>query len=101
MDVKKKDFPDNFMGLKLGTKSFKMRRKHAIKVRNDVPSEEMSHNSKCARGGGILQRGSKTKDFGFFMASDLTEKIDFAAFIAFLFGYFIYNCFYWIHYMRV
>ena len=28
----------------------------------------------------------------------LTRKVDFVAFIMFTFGYFLYNCYYWMHY---
>ena len=92
---KSKDRPD---GLKFETTAPKNKTRPDINVVKADLIEGMEDDSTNGRDGGRRQGDLKTKKLGLFKASSLTNKIDFAAFVVFIFGYFIFNCFYWVHY---
>ena len=88
-------------GLNLETTTQKNKDRH---VNNVVPAdvvEGKGHNLNSGRNGRVQQKGLMVKKRGFFKVSSLTDKIDFTAFVVFIFGYFVFNCVYLMHYKQI
>ena len=73
---------------------------------NDVKVDVIETEEQDSKQGGEEDEGIQTqlsgeKQHGFWNELSVTNKIDFVAFFAFLFGYFVFNCAYWFNYMKL
>ena len=65
------------------------------------PMEEKMHDSKTMTERGLQNKRSETKQLGCFNTLPHTTKIDFVAFLVFIFSYFIFNSIYFIYVRQV
>ena len=87
--------------LKLGATYPKHEAEHTAKVRNAEQLKGMFPRTRHEKDVEIQQKQPMIQELGLLKESTLANRIDFAAFVMFIFSYLVFNVFYWVNYLKI